>query len=242
MSSSHDYSRHDSRDHGQRGVPIGQQSVDARAEFITRTYNHLMGAIVAFVGIEFLLFGSGWAAPIAETMLSGSWLLVLGAFMIVGWLANGVAARSESLPAQYAALGAYVLFEALIFVPMLFLAEATATGVIQSAAIVTLLGFAGLTAVVFTTRKDFSFLGSLVRYGFILGLVAIVGGLLFGFQLGTWFSVGMIGLAGAAILYDTSNVLHHYPEDRYVAASLSLFASVAVLFWYVLRLFMASDD
>ena len=231
-----------SQDYGQVGVPIEQQSVDARAEFITRTYNHLMGAIAAFVGIEFLLFGSGLAAPIAETMLSGSWLLVLGAFMIVGWLANGVAARSESLPAQYAALGAYIVFEALIFVPMLYIAESTATGVIQSAAVVTLLGFAGLTAVVFTTRKDFSFMGSLVRYGFVLGIVAIVGGVMFGFELGTWFSVAMIGLAGAAILYDTSNVLHHYPEDRYVAASLSLFASVALLFWYVLRLFMASDD
>lgn len=231
-----------SEEYGQIGIPIGQQSVDARAGFITRTYNHLMGAIVLFIGIELLLFGSGMAAPIAQTMLSGSWLMVLGAFMLVGWLANGVAARSESLPAQYAALGAYVVFQALIFVPMLYIAEQTASGVIQSAAIVTLLGFAGLTAVVFTTRRDFSFLGSLVRYGFILGIVAIIGGVLFGFELGTWFSVAMIGLAGAAILYETSNVLHHYPEDRYVAASLSIFASVAVLFWYVLRFFMSSDD
>jgi len=231
-----------SEEYGQIGIPIGQQSADARAGFITRTYNHLMGAIVLFIGIELLLFGSGMAAPIAQTMLSGSWLMVLGAFMLVGWLANGVAARSESLPAQYAALGAYVVFQALIFVPMLYIAEQTASGVIQSAAIVTLLGFAGLTAVVFTTRRDFSFLGSLVRYGFILGIVAIIGGVLFGFELGTWFSVAMIGLAGAAILYETSNVLHHYPEDRHVAASLSIFASVAVLFWYVLRFFMSSDD
>jgi len=71
--------------------------------------------------------------------------------------------------------------------------------------------------------------------------MAIVGGVLFGFHLGTWFSVAMVGFAGAAILYDTSNVLHHYPEDRYVAASLELFASVALMFWYVLRLFMARD-
>lgn len=227
---------------GGMGIPIDQRSIDARATFISRTYNHLMGAIVAFVGIELLLFGSGWAGQIASVMLGGSWLLVLGAFMIVGWLATRVAARAEGLGAQYAALGAYVVANAIIFVPMLYIADSTAPGVIQSAAIVTLLGFAGLTAVVFTTRKDFSFLGSLLRYGFVLALVAIVGGLLFGFQLGTWFSVAMIGLAGAAILHDTSNVLHHYPEDRYVAASLALFASVAVLFWYVLRLFMASDD
>jgi hypothetical protein len=47
----------------------------------------------------------------------------------------------------------------------------------------------------------------------------------------------MVGVAGAAILYDTSAVIHDYPEDRYVAASLQLFASVALMFWYVLQLF-----
>jgi len=73
-------------------------------------------------------------------------------------------------------------------------------------------------------------------------MLAIVGAILFGFELGTWFSVAMIGFAGAAILYDTSNVLHHFPEDRYVGAALQLFASVALMFWYVLRLFMASRD
>ena len=48
--------------------------------------------------------------------------------------------------------------------------------------------------------------------------------------------LAMVAFAGAAILYDTSNVLRHYPEDRYVAASLELFASTALMFWYVLRL------
>ncbi len=231
------------QDYGQMGVPIGHQSVDARADFITKTYNHLMGAIVAFVGVELLLFGSGLAAPIAETLLSGSWLLVMGAFIVVGWIAQNTALKAESTASQDTALALYIVFEAIIFVPMLYIAEATAGGgVIQSAAIVTLLGFAGLTAVVFTTRKDFSFMGSFLRFAMILAVVAIVAASFTGFQLGTWFSVAMIGLAGGAILYDTSNVMLHYPEDRYVAASLALFASVAMLFWYVLQLFLSSDD
>jgi FtsH-binding integral membrane protein len=91
------------------------------------------------------------------------------------------------------------------------------------------------------TRKDFSFLRGLLMWGGMLALVAIAGGVLFGFELGTWFSVAMIGFAGAAVLYDTSNVLHHYPEDRYVGAALELFASIALMFWYVLRLFMSRD-
>ncbi len=223
------------------GVSVGEQSVDARAEFITRTYNHLMAAIVAFVGVELLLFGSGMAEPMARVMLQGSWLLVLGAFMVVGWLASGIAAKSESMGSQYAALGAYVFVEAIVFVPLLFMAETTAPGVIQSAAVVTLLAFAGLTAVVFVTRKDFSFLRGMLMFAGVLALVALVGAVLFGFELGTWFSVAMVGVAGASILYNTSNVLHHFPEDRYVAAALSLFASVALLFWYVLQLVMSRD-
>jgi len=75
---------------------------------------------------------------------------------------------------------------------------------------------------------------------FAVALMLIVAATVFGFQMGPIFSVAMVGLAGAAILYDTSKVLHHYPEDRYVAAALELFASVALMFWYVLRLFLAS--
>ncbi len=222
-----------------RTIPVSGLSVGARATFINRTYQHLLGAIVAFAGVEILLFTSGLAQPIAEFMLGGSWLLVLGAFMIVSWLASRVALSSQSMAAQYAALAGFVVAEAIIFVPMLYIANYYASGVIESAALVTLLGFAGLTAVAFFTRKDFSFLGGLLRWGMILALVLIVAGALFGFELGTFFSVAMIGMAGAAILDDTSNVLHHFPEDRYVGAALQLFASVALMFWYVLRLFLA---
>jgi FtsH-binding integral membrane protein len=52
----------------------------------------------------------------------------------------------------------------------------------------------------------------------------------------------MIAYAAGAILYNTSNVLHHYRPDQHVAASLALFASVALLFWYVLQLVIALSD
>jgi FtsH-binding integral membrane protein len=184
-------------------------------------------------------FMTGLALPIAMALLGTSWLLVLGGFVVVSWLATRVAHVTESPGAQYAALGAYVVAESIIFVPMLLIAQLEAPGVIQSAAMVTLLGFTGLTVVVFLTRRDFSFLGALLGWCGVVALVLIVSGVAFGFQLGTFFSVAMIALAGGAVLHDTSKVLHHYPEDRYVAAALELFASVALMFWYVLRLFLA---
>lgn len=206
-----------------------------------RTYAHLLGAILLFAGVEYVLFTSGLALPMAEAMLSVNWLLVLGGFMVVSWFASRAAASAESKAAQYAALGAYVLAQAIIFVPLLVMAAyyTQDPGVITKAAWVTILGFTGLTAIVVFTKKDFSFLGSLLKWGGVLAIVAIVAAVLFGFELGTWFSVAMIGFAGAAILYDTDKVLNSYPEDRHVAAALQLFASVALLFWYVLRLFMS---
>jgi len=218
---------------------IGQLDVQSRATFISRTYAHLVGAILAFTLIEVCLFKTGLAETIARGLMGTSWLLVLGGFVVVSWLATKVAHTAASKAAQYAALLGFVVAESIIFVPLLFLADQVAPGAITSAAVVTFFGFAGLTLIVFLTRKDFSFLRGILCWGGIVALALIVAGAIFGFNLGTYFSVGMVALAGGSILYDTSNVLHHYPEDRYVGAALELFASVALLLWYVLRLFLS---
>ena len=222
-----------------RPVAVGDMDAQSRGTFVSRTYAHLFGAVSAFILIEMFFFRSGLAEPMARAMLGVSWLLVLGGFVVVSWMASRIAHRAVSKAAQYAALAVYVLAESVIFVPLLFIADRVAPGAITSAAAVTFLSFAALTAFVFLTGKDFSFLRGILFWAGVTALSLIVGGVVFGFQLGTYFSVAMVGVAGAAILYDTSNVLHHYPEDRYVAASLQLFASVALMLWYVLRIFMS---
>ena len=217
---------------------VSELDVDSRGRFVSRTYAHLFGAVCGFMAIEAALFKSGLADRIAQALLGISWLAVLGGFVVVSWLATRTAHLAKSKAAQYAALGAYVVAESVLFVPLLWVANNVAPGAITSAAAVTFVAFAGLTALVFLTGKDFSFLRSLLFWGGITALVLIVAGVIFGFQLGTYFSIAMVGFAGAAILYDTSNVLRHFPEDRYVAAALELFASVALMLWYVLRLFI----
>lgn len=221
-------------------LPVEQLGVDARARFIFRTYAHLAGAIAAFTGIEVFLFQSGMADSMARAMLGTSWLLVLGAFIVISWIASHFAFSATSPAAQYAGLAGFVVAEALIFVPLLYIAQRFAPGVIQSAAVVTLLGFGGLTAIAFLSRQDFSFFGAALKWGGVMALVAIVGGVLFNFQLGLWFSVAMVTVAGASILYDTSNIIRYFPEDRYVGAALQLFSSVALMFWYVLRIFLSA--
>jgi len=221
-------------------APVAALSVDERSSFIWKCYAHVVGAILAFAAVEVYLFQSGVAERITAPMVN-NWWMVLGAFILGGWGAAHVAHRVQSTGAQYAALAFFVVLEALIFAPMLYIAAMTQPGVIDSAAGVTLLGSIALVATAMITRKDFSFLRGLLVWGGLLAMVGIIASLIFGFQLGTWFSVAMIGFAGAAVLYDTSNILHHYPQDKHVAASLELFASIALMFWYILRLFMNRD-
>ena len=72
-------------------TPVEMLGVDQRATFITRTYNHLFAAIIGFVLVEMFLFTSGLAEIMARAMLGTSWLLVLGGFVLVSWLATRAA-------------------------------------------------------------------------------------------------------------------------------------------------------
>jgi len=217
--------------------------VDERADFITKTYAHLIGAVGLFVVLEAVLLN----LPITESLVGSilgtrfGWLAVLGAFMVVSWIAESWARSSTSLGIQYAGLGLYVVAEAIIFVPLLFIANTMDPSIIPTAGVATLGLFGAMTAVVFVTRKDFSFLRSILIFGGIAAFGLIVCAILFQFALGPIFSVAMIALACGYILYHTSNVLHHYRIGQHVAASLALFASVALLLWYVVQLLMSRD-
>ena len=211
-----------------------------RAGFIRKTYAHLAGAILAFVLLEVAIFSTPLAGTLAG-YLTQSWLLTLALFIGASWIADRWARSEASRGLQYVGLGIYVALQAIIFVPLLYVAlyYTNDASLIPTAGVVTGALFLGLTAIVFTTGADFSFLRGAIVIGSLVALGLIVASLLFGFSLGVIFSVAMVALAGASILYSTSNVLHYYRTDQYVAASLSLFAAVALLFYYVLRILMS---
>jgi len=226
-----------------RSRPAAQAAPDERGAFISRVYNHLVGSILAFIGFEFLLFKTGVAAAVSPIMFASNWgwLAILGAFAIVGSLFSGMAAKAVSPRSQYMALGGYVFAEALILMPLLWMASMMdPTGnMIMTAGAITMAAFIGLSAIAFFTRKDFSFMKTALMWIGMVAIIAIVASLVLGFNLGVWFSAAMVVFAGALILYETSKVIHHYPTDRHVAACLALFAAIAVMFWYVLRILMS---
>ncbi|MFT6408651.1 MAG: FtsH-binding integral membrane protein [Arenicella sp.] len=226
------------------GAVVSELPGEAKAGFIRRTYGHLAVAIAAFAMLEAQLISMGWGEQAMALLATSkwSWLIVLGAFMGVGMLADKWAHSGASRELQYAGLGIYVVAQAIIFLPLIYMAQNFAPGAIQNAGLITIALVAGITLTVFTTRKDFSFIGPALSIGGLVAMGFIVAGIVFGFQIGLFFSAVMILFAGGCVLYSTSNVLHNYREDQHVAASFALFASIALMFWYVLQFLMAFGD
>lgn len=223
------------------GRPFAGAPADARADFVRRTYAHLAGAILAFVLVEYLLLQWDGAVRLAATMTGGwNWLVVLLAFGVVSYVAERWARSTTSLGVQYAGLALYVVAQGVLFLPLMLVATSYSDPtLLPSAALITGFLFLGLTLVAFFSGADFSFLRGFLIIGGLVALGLIVASILIGFSLGLIFSGAMVIFAAGAILYQTSNVARYYRTDQYVAAALALFAAVALLFWYVLRIFLA---
>lgn len=227
--------------------PVIEAGEEARADFLVKVYQHLGLAVLAFVAIEAIFFVTGIAEFMFNFFLVNNsgfvWLALLGGMMILFNIAGAAAHRLDNTAVQYQALFAFAGGEALLFAPFLYLilVERGAPGDVVTAAVITLVGFAALTAVAMVTRRDLSFLRPLVFWGSIVALGLIVMSVLFGLHLGALFSLAMVGLMGASILYQTQKIVREYPEWAYVGAAVGLFSSLMTMFWYVLRLVAGRD-
>tara|TARA_B100000745_G_scaffold295494_1_gene239638 strand:- start:340 stop:1029 length:690 start_codon:yes stop_codon:yes gene_type:complete len=202
--------------------------------FLRRVYFRLLGAIAAFIALEAFFFASGIAAALAPIMVN-NWLIVLGGFMLLGWLTSSFTRKSSTPAMQYVHMGMTILLQGLIFIPLLAYAiYFSDASVLSNAVLATLVIFGGMTAIVAYTGKDFSFMGPFLGIIGIAALLAIVGSVLFSVTLGFYFSLAMVVFAAAVVLYETSKVKHQYGKDQHIAAATGLFASVALLFYYVL--------
>ena len=209
--------------------------------FLRATYTHLLYAVIAFIAVEYVLFKTGIALVLAPIMTS-NWLIVIGGFMLLGFITRYFTQQKSTITMQYVEMAVTVILQAIIFIPLLVYAVYfTDVTVLSNAALISLVIFGTMTAIVAYTGKDFSFMGPLLAIIGIAALIAIVGSIVFGVSLGFYFALAMVVFAAAVVLYETSKVLHHYKEGQYVAAATALFASVAMLFYYVLATLVSRD-
>lgn len=228
----------------QRTIPgaVATAGVNERVAFLRRTYAHLGAAILALIAVCYAFMNSELGARFTIWAFSGqfNWLLVLGLFMVIGHITQRLAQSDTSVGMQYVGLTLGVIAQGVILTPLLYVAANYAKDphIIEKAGLVTLLIFAGLTATVFITRKDFSFLRGILMIATFAAFGLIILSILFGWHLGSLFAVAMIVLMAGWILYQTSLLMAYFRPTQHVSAALMLFSTIATLFWYVLMLFM----
>jgi FtsH-binding integral membrane protein len=231
------------------GESAANAPASERVKFIRRTYLHVAGAGVAFVAASAAIIASGLNEKLLKDVFLASkfsWVILMVVFIGGTYAAEYMAQARKSVGTQYAGLALFVALYTLLFVPILTIASTPKFGgsphLPIQAGIVTLTVFAGLTVAVFLSGKDFSGLGPILCVASFVAFGVILAAALFGFSLGIVFLGLMVALFAGYIIYDTSNIIHRYGTDEHVAASMSLFGSAAMLFYYILRIFMATRN
>jgi hypothetical protein len=215
-----------------------------RAAFFRRTYGLVAAAFGAFAVTLYALFVSGIADTFMRSIAGvGSWgmLGVMVLFWVGTTAAQSLAFNRASRTSQYAGLGLYVLLQAIIFVPLIYYTSYVTKGnpgeILIPACMATGALVVALTAVVFMTNLDFSFLKVAIVIGSICALGIVIVSLFAGWSLGAWFSIAMIVLMATVILYQTNEVKNTMETDQHVAAAFVLFSSFVTMLFYVIRLF-----
>ncbi|HSD90208.1 MAG TPA: Bax inhibitor-1 family protein [Kofleriaceae bacterium] len=245
---------------------VATLGVSDRVTFLRRTYGLLGIALVGFALLTgcMMAFASTTSLKFSMWALTGrlTWLLVMGLFMVIGYVAQRLALSQTSRGLQLLGLGLAVLAESIILQPLLwfvllkfgsdaqriqiltgqFVMSGQAGNIIMESVVITLSIFVGLTAVVFISKKDFSFMRGILTIASFAALGVILASMLFGFHLGAIFLGVMILLMAGYILYQTSLVMTQFPPQSFVAAALMLFSTIATLFFYVLQLMASLQD
>ena len=119
----------------------------------------------------------------------------------------------------------------------MYLGLANGGQLVASALGTTAVAFVGLSAYAVATRKDFSFLSGFLVVGFFVLMGSVVLAWLFdlsGFH--TAISAGFVLFASAAILWQTSAIVHG-GETNYLIATVVLYTQIYNLFLSLLHIF-----
>lgn len=239
--------------------PASTASTGERIDFIRKVYS------LVFLGILF------FSASIALPVLGSEYFFDIPVLSDIFWLSTQlpwwaallliigssfvVHAVSMVRGLNLVAFFAMSFLWAFLTIPMIAMTFAIGGHlgglmmIVQAAGLTTLV-FGGLTVYVFVTKKDFSFMRGFLMVGLFLSLGAIialgVGSMLGWVQemgpLNIGLSIILVLLFAGYVLYDTSNVIHHYATDMVVPAALALMVDFIILFRQILFLIIASRD
>lgn len=208
-----------------------QASIAERMSFIRKVY------ALFFAGILFAIGGValGFTIPaLMGTVASHPWITL---FVMIGAVFGAQAVRHVPVVNLLALFG-FTALTGVIISPLIAIYTQLNPASILQAGVLTVGIFGGLTAYVFISKRDFSFLRGMVTTGLIVVILAgllnvlVVGSSALAFAV----SAATLLLFAGFVLYDTSNIIRRYPTNEYVAGALSLYLDALNIFLALLRL------
>jgi FtsH-binding integral membrane protein len=206
---------------------------DVRISFLGKTYGMLALCIASGSVGAYLSMGAAFPAE-------HPWMML---FAMIGGIFLVQAVRHKPVINLVTLIG-FGALTGLAISPLVGFVAAKSGMLVTQAYMTTAVAFAGLTIYTFLSRKDFSFLKGFVWTGLIAMIVLGLSNYFF-FESGTMaLAISGMGvlLFSAFILYDTSSILRDYPDDEFIAAALTLYLDVFLLFEHVLYLFGVLGD
>jgi modulator of FtsH protease len=219
---------------GWSGLPArtaAQASVAERLGFIRKVYALFFIATLFAVGGVALGF---IYTPLMVAAFEHPWMAL---FAMLGAVYGAQALRHKPGINLFALFG-FTTLTGVIISPLLYIISRTNPASIFQAGVLTVGIFGGLTAYVFISNKDFSFLRGMVTTGLIVIILAgllnifLVGSSAFSFAI----AAATLLLFAGFVLYDTSNIIRRYPTNEYVAGALSLYLDAFNIFLALLRI------
>lgn len=212
----------------------GILQTDERIGFLGKTYGFLALCIAS--GSIGSWFSMGLSFPHEHPF-------IMLAIMIGGIFA--VQATRHIQGVNIAMLLGFGAITGMAIAPLVGMVAAKSEMLVAQAFFTTAITFVSLTAYVFISGKDFSFLKGFVWVGLIAMIVLGLSNYFFFQSSGLSLAISAMSvlLFSAFILYDTSNILRDYPNDEYISAALTLYLDVFLLFQNLLVLFgILGDD
>jgi len=233
----------------ERPIPgaVATLGVSDRVAFLRKTYGLLGVSLIVWAAATaaFFRYGTETSFKFSRWALNGqlNWLAVIGLLMVSGmaaqWLARSEKSRGVQLLGLGLEIGAWTfLMQPLLWILFLKFKVEGAQAILGQGTVATLVIFTGMTATVFITKKDFSFLRGVITVGMFAAMGIIVASMLFGFSLGLVFTGAVSALLSLKILSGPRPPMNYFPPTHYVSAALMLFGTVATLFWNIIVFLM----
>jgi len=207
-----------------------------RVAFVRKVY------ALFFVATLFAIVGVGLGLSFPPLLVFALQHPFVMFFAMIGGVMAAQAVRHVP-GVNLAALFGFTTLTGVIISPLVALLMYQNPGSIVASGVMTVGIFGGLTAYVFVSKKDFSFMRGMVTTGLIVVVLAsllnffVVGSGAFGFAI----AVAVLLLFSGFVLYDTSNIIRRYPTNEYVAGALALYLDAFNIFLALLRILNAGS-